>query len=81
MGIDPRTLHIGQTIAVKELNYGVQLHAPGADETGLTVVEVSREHLVLDDSADGSRRHIPLYLIHPAAHTPAPVPAPSAESA
>ena len=79
MGIDPRNLHIGQTIAVKELNYGVQLYQPEANETGLTVVEVSREHLVLDDSADGSRRQIPLYLIHPASYTPPTIP--TAESA
>lgn len=64
MGIDPNSLQIGQAVTVRELNYGVQINPPGEGEAGLTVVEVGREHLVLDDAAGGSRRSIPLYLIH-----------------
>lgn len=67
MGIDPSCLQIGQTVTVREMNYGVQINAPEEGEAGLTVVEVGREHLVLDDSAGGIRRSIPLYLIHKAA--------------
>ena len=64
MGIDPDSLQIGQAVTVRQMNYGVQIHPPGEGEAGLTVVEVGREHLVLDDAAGGSRRMIPLYLIH-----------------
>ena len=71
MVIDPSSLQIGQAVAVREMNYGVQIHPPGEGEAGLTVVEVGREHLVLDDAAGGSRRSIPLYLIHKPARAPA----------
>ena len=64
MYIDPNCLQIGQTVTVREMSYGVQINLPGQGEAGLTVVEVGREHLVLDDAAGGSRRSIPLYLIH-----------------
>jgi hypothetical protein len=77
MGIDPNCLQIGQTVTVRELNYGVEINPPGEDEAGLTVVEVGREHLVLDDAAGGSRRSIPLYLIH----KPAPASVESSEAA
>jgi hypothetical protein len=42
----------------------VQINLPEEGEAGLTVVEVGREHLVLDDIAGGIRKSIPLYLIH-----------------
>jgi hypothetical protein len=77
MGIDPNSLQIGQTVTVREMNYGVQINPPGEGEAGLTVVEVGREHLVLDDAAGGSRRSIPLYLIH----KPAPASVESSEAA
>jgi hypothetical protein len=64
MGLDPNGLQIGQTVTVQEMNYGVQIKLPEEGETGLTVVEVGREHLVLDDLAGGIRKSIPLYLIH-----------------
>jgi hypothetical protein len=63
MAIDPRTLQIGQTVAVKELTFGVQFTQPNEGEAGWTVVEIGRDHLLLDD-ADGGRRQIPLYLIN-----------------
>ncbi|HEY7427527.1 MAG TPA: hypothetical protein VH682_25060 [Gemmataceae bacterium] len=69
MGVDPRSLQIGQAIVVKELNFGVQINLCGDGEAGLTVVEVSPEHLVLDD-ADGGTRRIPLYLINKSAPVP-----------
>ena len=77
MGIDPNSLQIGQAVAVREMSYGVQIIPPGEGEAGLTVVEVGREHLVLDDAAGGSRISIPLYLIH----KPAPAPIKSSEAA
>ena len=64
MCLDPNGLQIGQTVTVLEMSYGVQINLPGEGEVGLTIVEVGREHLVLDDAAGGSRRSIPLYLIH-----------------
>ena len=67
MGVDPRSLQVGQAIAVTELNFGVQINLCGDGEAGLTVIEVSSEHLVLDDAAGGSTRHIPLYLINKSA--------------
>jgi hypothetical protein len=76
MGMDPNSLQIGQAVAVREMSYGVQIIPPGEGEAGLTVVEVGREHLVLDDAA-GSRTSIPLYLIH----KPAPAPVKSSEAA
>ena len=77
MGLDPNGLQIGQTVTVHELSYGVQIKLPEEGEAGLTVVEVGREHLVLDDAAGGSRRSIPLYLIH----KPAPASVESSEAA
>lgn len=71
MGMDPNDLQIGQIVTVQELTYGLQIRLPEEGETGLTVVEISREHVVLDDSASGIRRSIPLYLIRKEA--PAPV--------
>ncbi len=62
MGLDPRCLHIGQTVTVRELNYGVQINPSREGETGLTVLAVDQEHLVLDDAAGGTRS-IPVYLI------------------
>ena len=76
MGMDPNSLQIGQAVAVREMSYGVQIIPPGEGEAGLTVVEVGREHLVLDDAASG-RTSIPLYLIH----KPAPAPVKSSEAA
>ncbi len=64
MGLDPNGLQIGQTVTVQEMSYGMQINLPEEGEAGLTVVEVSREHLILDDSAAGIRKSIPLYLIH-----------------
>ena len=64
MAVDPRTLQIGQIVAVKELNFGVQINLTSAGESGVTVVEIGSEHLVLDDTVTGSRRQIPLYLIN-----------------
>ena len=74
--MDPNSLQIGQAVVVREMSYGVQIIPPGEGEAGLTVVEVGREHLVLDDAA-GSRMSIPLYLIH----KPAPAPVKSSEAA
>ena len=71
MGLDPNGLQIGQTVTVQEMSYGVQINLPEEGEAELTVVEVGREHLVLDDSAGGIRKSIPLYLIHK--ETPASV--------
>jgi hypothetical protein len=71
MSIDPKSLRVGQAVAVREMHYGVQLDPPAAGEAGLTVLQVGPEQLVLDDAAGGSRRSIPLYLIH----KPAPAPA------
>lgn len=68
MGLDPKSLHVGQTVTVREMNYGVQIHPPREGETGLTVLTIGREHLVLDD-ATGGTRSIPLYLIQKAAST------------
>ena len=67
MGIDPNGLQIGQTVTVQEMNYGVRINTTEQGETGLTVIEVGREHLVLGDSAGGTRMSIPLFLIHKAA--------------
>lgn len=64
MGMDPNGLQIGQTVTVEEMSYGMQIRLPEEGEVGLTVVEISRELLVLDDSAGGIRKTIPLYLIH-----------------
>ena len=64
MGIDPNGLQIGQTVTVQEMSYGVQIKLPEEGEAALTVVEISREHLVLDDSAGSIRKSIPIYLIH-----------------
>lgn len=62
MGLDPKCLHIGQAVTVRELNYGVQITPPREGEAGLTVLAVDQEHLVLDDGAGGTRS-IPVYLI------------------
>lgn len=67
MGIDPKSLQIGQIVTVQEMNYGVQINTPQEGEKGLTVVSVDGEHLVLGDSAGGIRMSIPLFLIHKAA--------------
>lgn len=64
MCIDPTGLQVGQTVTVQEMNYGVQINAAQEGKAALTVVEVGREHLLLDDSAGGMRMSIPLYLIH-----------------
>jgi hypothetical protein len=71
MGLDPNGLQIGQTVTVQEMSFGVLIKLPEEGEAGLTVVEVGREHLVLDDSAGGIRKTIPRYLIHK--ETPASV--------
>ena len=70
MGVDLRSLQVGQAIVVRELNFGVQINLCGDGEAGLTVVEVGPEHLVLDDAAGGSTRCIPLYLINKSAPVP-----------
>jgi hypothetical protein len=64
MGVDPRSLQVGQTVTVKDMNFGVQISLAGDGEAGLTVVEVNMEYLVLADAVDESTRRIPLYLIN-----------------
>lgn len=66
MGLDPQCLRVGQTVTVREMNYGVQINPPYEGEPGLTVLAVSREQLVLDDGAGGTRS-IPVYLIQKSA--------------
>ena len=63
MGLDPKCLHVGQIVNVREMNYGVQINPPAEGETALTVRAIGQEHLVLEDAAGGIRS-IPLYLIH-----------------
>ncbi len=70
MGVDPRSLQVGQAVTVKDSNFGVQINLCGDGEAGLTVMEVSAEYLVLDDAAGESIRHIPLYLINKSTHVP-----------
>lgn len=62
MGLDPKCLHIGQTVTVRDLNYGVQINPSPEGETGLTVLAVDQEQLVLGDETGGTRS-IPVYLI------------------
>ena len=62
MGLDPQCLNVGQTVTVRELNYGVQIDLAREGEMGLNVRTIDREHLVLDDAA-GSTWSIPVYLI------------------
>ena len=62
MGLDPQCLHVGQTVTVRELNYGVQIDQAREGEMGLNVLSIDRELLVLDDAA-GSTWSIPVYLI------------------
>ena len=70
MGFDPNGFPIGQNVTVREMNYYVQITPSGRSEAGLKVIEVSRDHLILEDSVDGSRRSIPLYLIQEQAPLP-----------
>jgi hypothetical protein len=70
MGVDPRSLQVGQAVVVREMNFGVQITLCGDGEAGLTVVEVSPEYLVLDDAIEGSTKRIPLYLINKSAPVP-----------
>jgi hypothetical protein len=63
MSLDPQSLQVGQTVALHEMNYGVQIRSPQEGETGLTVLAVTSEHLVLDDAAGGTLS-IPVHLIH-----------------
>lgn len=62
MGFDPQCLHVGQTVTVRELNYGVQIDPAREGEMGLNVLSIDHEHLVLDDAAGGTWS-IPVYLI------------------
>jgi hypothetical protein len=62
MGLDPQCLYVGQTVTVRELNYGVQIDQAREGEMGLSVLTIDREHLVLDDAAGGTWS-IPVYLI------------------
>jgi hypothetical protein len=71
MGVDLRSLQIGQVVTVKELNFGLQLNLPSEGESGLAVVEITPDYLVLEDAAGGSQRRIPLYLLNKS--TPVPV--------
>jgi hypothetical protein len=73
MGLDPNGLQIGQIVTIQERIFGVQIKLPEEGEAGLTVVEVGREHLVLDDVAGGIRKSIPLYLIHKEARASVPL--------
>lgn len=70
MGVDPKTLQIGQLVTLREMNFGLQINLPGEGETGLTVVELTPEYLVLDDVAGQSQRRIPLYLLGKSTHVP-----------
>jgi hypothetical protein len=63
MALDPNCFSIGQTVTVREMNYYMLIASSGTNGTGLKIIEVGREHLILEDSVDGSRRSIPLYLI------------------
>lgn len=62
MSLDPKSLHVGQTVTVSEMNYGILINPHHESETGLTVRAIGPEHLVLEDAAGGIRS-IPLYLI------------------
>ena len=62
MGLGPQCLHVGQTVTVRELNYGVQIDLVREGEMGLNVLTIDRELLVLDDAAGGTGS-IPVYLI------------------
>jgi hypothetical protein len=66
MGLDPKCLHVGQMVTVREMNYGVQIQPAREGEMGMTVRAIGAEHLVLED-AEGGIRSIPRYLIHKAA--------------
>jgi hypothetical protein len=63
MSLDPKSLHVGQTVTVTEMNYGVLLNLPQEGETGLTIRAINQEYLVLEAEAGGIRS-IPIYLIH-----------------
>lgn len=75
MGLDPQCLQVGHSVTVHELNYGVQIDQVREGETGLNVLSIDREHLVLVDAAGGTWS-IPVYLIQKA--TPSRVKSPEA---
>jgi hypothetical protein len=62
MAIDPRTLQVGQQVAVKDVGFGIQINAVGEGETGLCVTEVTLDYLQLEGPS-GDTMRIPLYLI------------------
>jgi hypothetical protein len=70
MGVDLRSLQIGQMVTVKEMNFGLQINLPGEGEIGLAVVEITPDYLVLHDAAGDSQRRIPLYLLNKSSHVP-----------
>ena len=62
MAIDPRTLQVGQQVAMKDVGFGIQINAVGEGESGLRVTEITPDSLQLE-GPDGSTVRIPLYLI------------------
>jgi hypothetical protein len=75
MGLDSQCLYVGQTVTIRELNFGVQIDPAREGEMGLNVLSIDREYLVLDDAAGGTRS-IPVYLIQKP--TPSKVKSPEA---
>jgi hypothetical protein len=71
---------VGQKVTLKDTETGYQLVGLAPEESGLEVIAINADYIVLDDASAGVRTRVPAYLIT-AAPVPPPVPMPVAQSA
>ena len=65
---------IGQKVSLKDTETGYRLVSLAAEETGLEVVAIHPDYIVLDDNVAGVRTRVPAYLITTAPVPPPPLP-------
>lgn len=59
-----KQFQVGQTVSIKELEYGCQVTVLAAGQAGPQVVEVGSDYVVFEDAGAGIRTRIPVHVIH-----------------
>jgi hypothetical protein len=67
-----KVLQVGQIVRLEEAGWGYEIAVLLPEETGLKVVAVATDCVVIEDEVEGIKRRIPGHLIKQAA-TPAPL--------
>lgn len=57
------SLQLGQTVSVTSLEFGYEIHVVSGDQPGLKVLEIGKNHILLDDAEAGIRTRLPAHMI------------------